>query len=142
MQQTAYDMRISDWSSDVCSSYRVGAGGEARLHHGAADGPGLRLIGGGDVDQAVGERAGHDGLSLRSRILERPIVAWPQSREREHGPTVPRGPAARQRKAETPPHGDPASMPEPRPAARSRHAADVRPLRDAPPRTPHPHLPP
>src|SRR3546814_16787391 len=79
MQQTAYDMRISDWSSDVCSSYRVGAGGEARLHHGAADGPGLRPIGGGDVDQAVGARAGTDGLSLRSRILERTIVAWPPS---------------------------------------------------------------
>src|SRR3546814_8725359 len=24
MQKTAYDMRISDWSSDVCSSYLIG----------------------------------------------------------------------------------------------------------------------
>src|SRR3546814_11529597 len=120
MQQTAYDMRISDWSSDVCSSYRVGAGGEARLHHGAADGPGLRLIGGGDVDQAVGERAGHDGLSLRSRILARTIVAWPQSWEREHGTPVPRGPGARRRKAEHPPHGYSASLASPRTRAGDR----------------------
>src|SRR3546814_4456459 len=30
-QKTAYEMRISDWSSDVCSSDLVGLGHEARL---------------------------------------------------------------------------------------------------------------
>src|SRR3546814_9560674 len=31
-QKTAYEMRISDWSSDVCSSDLLQRGGEAVLH--------------------------------------------------------------------------------------------------------------
>src|SRR3546814_12331057 len=31
-QKTAYEMRISDWSSDVCSSDLPGAGGRVALH--------------------------------------------------------------------------------------------------------------
>src|SRR3546814_4713534 len=41
-QKTAYEMRISDWSSDVCSS-DLGIPG-ARAHSGAADEPGDLLV--------------------------------------------------------------------------------------------------
>src|SRR3546814_1404310 len=34
-QKTAYEMRISDWSSDVCSSDLVAVGGGERLDAGA-----------------------------------------------------------------------------------------------------------
>src|SRR3546814_6618374 len=39
MQTTAYEMRISDWSSDVCSSDLLGAGapGDARRDGGGVD---------------------------------------------------------------------------------------------------------
>src|SRR3546814_958265 len=38
MQKTAYEMRISDWSSDVCSSDLHGVQAEARRHLGGAPG--------------------------------------------------------------------------------------------------------
>src|SRR3546814_1487459 len=44
MQKTAYEMRISDWSSDVCSS-DLGAAAAARRGRGAAAGPGQRRQG-------------------------------------------------------------------------------------------------
>src|SRR3546814_2135185 len=52
-QKTAYEMRISDWSSDVCSSdlaLRAAAGGDRRHHAGqcAAAGRGRGRHGGGD----------------------------------------------------------------------------------------------
>src|SRR3546814_5877355 len=31
-QKTAYEMRISDWSSDVCSSDQIGEDADANLH--------------------------------------------------------------------------------------------------------------
>src|SRR3546814_11740014 len=34
-QKTAYEMRISDWSSDVCSSDLVGGAGEIDRHRGS-----------------------------------------------------------------------------------------------------------
>src|SRR3546814_19836936 len=94
-QKTAYEMRISDWSSDVCSSdllraglnpalpaedrhharQHVGAGGKARLHHRPADRLRLRLVGSGDVDQEVGEREVHRDAGLRSRFLQRTLDA-------------------------------------------------------------------
>src|SRR3546814_4655603 len=61
-QKTAYEMRISDWSSDVCSSdLHRGEGGDAQLFHGGAGietGAHLhhRLIAGGELEM-VG--AGH-----------------------------------------------------------------------------------
>src|SRR3546814_1115928 len=46
-QKTAYEMRISDWSSDVCSSDLFGDGGAARI------GGGVQRV---DVGDAAGER--------------------------------------------------------------------------------------
>src|SRR3546814_3046992 len=48
-QKTAYEMRISDWSSDVCSSdlgkHQVPANVERPRRHGARRSTGLRLAG-------------------------------------------------------------------------------------------------
>src|SRR3546814_10337281 len=53
-QKTAYDMRISDWSSDVCSSDLAGTRVE-------------KLVGGGEVCHQAGLRAEVCvGLSIRS----------------------------------------------------------------------------
>src|SRR3546814_14690480 len=50
-QKTAYEMRISDWSSDVCSSDLIG-GAVVRLRLGAGD-----II--GEPDDAGGPEEGH-----------------------------------------------------------------------------------
>src|SRR3546814_2095111 len=80
-QKTAYEMRISDWSSDVCSSDRIGDGadvgrriGEAKRHHGRHHRePGqpkpraaLAEAGGenGDVDPEIGR------ASCRARVWQ------------------------------------------------------------------------
>src|SRR3546814_9720733 len=63
-QKTAYEMRISDWSSDVCSSdlqLQVRLAGEVplrRLHH---------LVGGREVDIAVRPV---DGRSLERAVAQ------------------------------------------------------------------------
>src|SRR3546814_2981083 len=63
-QKTAYELRISDWSSDVCSSdlATAGAGGADKLYGG--DGPD-HLIGGSGNDLLAGG-AGAD----RKRVVE------------------------------------------------------------------------
>src|SRR3546814_9318945 len=58
-QKTAYEMRISDWSSDVCSS---------DLHQ-----PGLRtaqelVAGGGDQGGTFAQRGGGVGLVRQARV--------------------------------------------------------------------------
>src|SRR3546814_4319135 len=73
-QKTAYEMRISDWSSDVCSSdlaevLKPGIGcGDARQH----------------VAQPTGdevEGCGHDVLPcLRTALSRRPSLVWCHSR--------------------------------------------------------------
>src|SRR3546814_1335762 len=45
-QMTAYEMRISDWSSDVCSSDLNVNGGGLALQYGGAEGTGLREFNG------------------------------------------------------------------------------------------------
>src|SRR3546814_11100349 len=50
-QQTAYEMRISDWSSDVCSS-DLRAGIDNRLHRPRAK----RIIGGDETQWAIARR--------------------------------------------------------------------------------------
>src|SRR3546814_19376790 len=45
-QMTAYEMRISDWSSDVCSSDLNVNGGGVSLQYGGAEGTGLREFNG------------------------------------------------------------------------------------------------
>src|SRR3546814_4054199 len=62
-QKTAYEMRISDWSSDVCSSDLVLDGGRAELRHQRADcRPGFILA------HLRGEEAFDDG---KLRLLRR-----------------------------------------------------------------------
>src|SRR3546814_9487607 len=59
MQKTAYDMRISDWSSDVCSSDLLGGGDEELL----ADGEiqlAVHGLGEGRNDPAAARQAGPD----------------------------------------------------------------------------------
>src|SRR3546814_8124911 len=43
-QKTAYDMRISDWSSDVCSSDLAGRGAGLSLRHRRSQGAAVRLF--------------------------------------------------------------------------------------------------
>src|SRR3546814_17562110 len=90
-QKTAYELRISDWSSDLCSSdlLRLAAGDhelvlaaldrqlvlrEARDRHGDAIGVVARLL-------AVVGRIGHGRLVDVQRVFERPI----RSEERRVG---------------------------------------------------------
>src|SRR3546814_20684740 len=66
-QMTAYELRISDWSSDVCSSDRgsgVAVQGRCVQHELAALGPGHR---GGDRDLAA-ELIGRPGLALADAL--------------------------------------------------------------------------
>src|SRR3546814_4586329 len=42
--KTAYEMRMSDWSSDVCSSDLIGRGHALPRHRGAPFGESLRLV--------------------------------------------------------------------------------------------------
>src|SRR3546814_3647682 len=78
-QKTAYEMRISDWSSDVCSSdlhrLRRRRGGVALLHHHPADVLGHRLAAlvhaaGAQVDRSEERRVGKECVrTCRSRWL-------------------------------------------------------------------------
>src|SRR3546814_4651066 len=74
-QKTAYEMRISDWSSDVCSSDLVGLGhdvdlaagqlaGETDILAAAADGEAELVVGNDDFDAAV-ILVDHDALDRR-----------------------------------------------------------------------------
>src|SRR3546814_10193607 len=64
-QKTAYEMRTSDWSSDVCSSDLAAteaAGGRGHEQISMSASPKLRLFGGFSLSDASGEVA---GLTLR-----------------------------------------------------------------------------
>src|SRR3546814_5179431 len=54
-QKTAYEMRISDWSSDVCSSdlHRREGGRDAAAHRGAVQAAGQSAEQGGEQDGPV-----------------------------------------------------------------------------------------
>src|SRR3546814_9098177 len=78
-QKTAYEMRISDWSSDVCSSDLIW-------------GKRLDIIGMGRIGQAVARRAKAFGLSIhyhnRKRVhesVEQELEATYRSEERRVG---------------------------------------------------------
>src|SRR3546814_4026622 len=77
-QKTAYDMRISDWSSDVCSSdlprARAGGGGDSDPGHVSASdrsGRGSRAV------RGAGQQAGAQAARQRHR-------AQPRRRSEEH----------------------------------------------------------
>src|SRR3546814_8831979 len=82
-QKTAYEMRISDWSSDVCSS-DLGAR-ERRPNHGAAAHR-VRHQGGGEHRRrqlrGAGQGLSRPHLPPRSRLpplphFRNPILSWP-----------------------------------------------------------------
>src|SRR3546814_2556833 len=96
-QKTAYEMRISDWSSDVCSSDLAGLDrgvAAAMLHQGrhATEQPGrvgadgevgidalLRVMGDGGLGVAVGPEILHRGTSNRSeerRVGKECVSTW------------------------------------------------------------------
>src|SRR3546814_9181547 len=65
-QKTAYEMRISDWSSDVCSSdlqevLVLGPRGGRRAGH--CHGGGIHDVGDGDPVQALRERRARHGAA-------------------------------------------------------------------------------
>src|SRR3546814_20434288 len=83
-QKTAYDMRISDWSSDVCSSDL--SGGAVRAVHGQSHQPGRGgpRVGAEPAVQPAGEdvsgepphgRAAHHHFPLRSREDRKSVVS-------------------------------------------------------------------
>src|SRR3546814_2342611 len=79
-QKTAYDMRISDWSSDVCSSDLRGCRARSRaaqhlLRVGADADLGERNIGGARRAQDEGRGQMRDVGTLRLQAFERQAVA-------------------------------------------------------------------
>src|SRR3546814_6925887 len=80
-RKTAYDVRISDWSSDVCSS-DLGAGlqptlpGHGEPLHGRADG----VLTGGRLGKGSGRKPGADGswavLSATAALCQHRGAEW------------------------------------------------------------------
>src|SRR3546814_2332528 len=66
-QKTAYEMRISDWSSDVCSSDLSRRVGTLPSHASGADNDGTAVVGAGRVQRVINERA--------TRAVARRVVA-------------------------------------------------------------------
>src|SRR3546814_15093307 len=108
-QKTAYEMRISDWSSDVCSSdlawggasFRPGKGAEALIETDAAfqqhrhqvqhEGqfvvhPPHAAIGERTKRQLCADKGEASGRNRKQRPAPRPIAGKPQS-EGGHGPS-------------------------------------------------------
>src|SRR3546814_5101273 len=76
-QKTAYDMRISDWSSDVCSSDLFLARGEHELQRWGVDdinpgGPRIRSIDFFDRRQSTGDL---DAVKIDARLIHEVIAA-------------------------------------------------------------------
>src|SRR3546814_7910714 len=72
-QKTAYEMRISDWSSDVCSSDLNRVAGRAsdaqRLHRAGLDGLGCARYGGhADINRPAHHEIGR--ASCRERVCQ------------------------------------------------------------------------
>src|SRR3546814_19689206 len=63
-QKTAYEMRISDWSADVCSSDLRQARRERRAAAGAAGPASDRELRPGDVAEQRRQRSGHGAAGL------------------------------------------------------------------------------
>src|SRR3546814_11216585 len=98
-QKTAYEMRISDWSSDVCSSDLMAAAGAGRrgaagcallVHRHAAPSPRHRLPEGRDADRRPDLRTGPAaGAGRRHGEARRPaglraLLAAARGRPAEH----------------------------------------------------------
>src|SRR3546814_4727238 len=84
-QKTAYEMRISDWSSDVCSSDLLGAVGDdcaeigqagVGFEHGLGDACGAAVVAPADGVDGValaGDHGGHQSSSTVVRSEERRV---------------------------------------------------------------------
>src|SRR3546814_2926620 len=88
-QKTAYEMRISDWSSDVCSSDLARRSVERRLDirhsaHFARYCPSAFEIGGGHAQVGIGGERTFD-QRVESWIVIEPPPAWRQRRLRHSG---------------------------------------------------------
>src|SRR3546814_8820042 len=92
-QKTAYEMRISDWSSDVCSSDLGGDHAAARGQRAAASGARGTRDGGGRGDRRPGQPGGRG----------RPV--GPGRRERQGGLLPQRQPAAQPAARQPADHG-------------------------------------
>src|SRR3546814_6662693 len=73
-QKTAYEMRISDWSSDVCSSDLVGGGDAGEVAEAAGRildhfrfGDGLEIVGG--ANDIVGDQMRHMAGDREHQIM-------------------------------------------------------------------------
>src|SRR3546814_3116770 len=97
MQKTAYEMRISDWSSDVCSSY-LAERPDGRRPPGERRGPGLHAQLGDRVDrnrQDMGRQAAAvtpERLDQRFAVIE--VV------EQDDRPAAPRLPVGEEERAQ------------------------------------------
>src|SRR3546814_5468138 len=81
-QKTAYEMRISDWSSDVCSSDLCVLAACVEAGHGSVDGRGDAVAGGADRVARPGDVKGSGRcLSVRNRSAG----SWRRSEERRVG---------------------------------------------------------
>src|SRR3546814_6933084 len=86
-QKTAYEMRISDWSSDVCSSDLVGEDERhrqlARAHRGAVDAPDHQMLAALLEHQFAlgGDRGAEQRLHRRHAILAHALVHLDALRE-------------------------------------------------------------
>src|SRR3546814_8974276 len=71
-QKTAYEMRISDWSSDVCSSdlFLLAGSEQFIAWHGQAAGRNLRRCG-LQLRSCIDLKAGEEGSQLRSTSKEK-----------------------------------------------------------------------
>src|SRR3546814_269523 len=77
-QKTAYEMRISDWSSDVCSS-DLRCGGRTRARHGGAAAAGRVLPGRAVADQGAAHGPGRSRRRFGARLpaTGKPCAAAP-----------------------------------------------------------------
>src|SRR3546814_4463296 len=84
-QKTAYEMRISDWSSDVCSSDLADL--VARLGVERAQTSGIIFI--DEIDKIAGREKGH-GPDVSREGVQRDIlpIVWPPSRSRDRKSVV------------------------------------------------------
>src|SRR3546814_7677109 len=85
-QKTAYEMRISDWSSDVCSSDLL------LERRGARDVGALA-----DVDEGGGGGGGHVFLFPFGLSLSKPCPSYPSLARRKDGPSTSSGRAVLRR---------------------------------------------
>src|SRR3546814_3982375 len=74
-QKTAYELRISDWSSDVCSSDLPFDWDSLRLMAAVLDRRLARLVGGGEANRAAAASAAEIVAIIRDSADQHPFTA-------------------------------------------------------------------